>query len=426
MKGNMSINRLALGSIRVRRKQYLSLWVGIVLAVFFVSTLLLMAQCIYFSFQDRFQQRTGRQDAILRDAEHVSPQQLLDGRYVRKVGSVYVIGEEAAAGFAVGYYDEPAQEMLYRTLLEGRLPQAPGEIAVEYASLQKLRVDAAVGQPLALELKTPAGDGTFLPDTVKKTYTLVGILREQVYDRYSRTYSEHNYLQMPAALTARGEQVAPGGRPAVHRTVLLAPGVGLSAFEKYAGNELSSWHIIFTRYDVFDATPENMAALLLLVAGSLGAALILSACLGIVNAFSASLAERRQQIGMMRAVGATSRQIRQIFGREALLMALISAPVAIGLSWLAAQGITRLTGGVITFYSVWWFLPAALLLSFAVVMGAAAAPLWRAAGVAPMQAIRETSLLRARKRLPSPGRYLMCPPCWPRGTCGCTSPARLA
>ncbi|NLD33463.1 MAG: hypothetical protein GX653_00970, partial [Clostridiales bacterium] len=62
----MSINRLALGSIRVRRKQYLSLWVGIVLAVFFVSTLLLMAQCIYFSFQDRFQQRTGRQDAILR------------------------------------------------------------------------------------------------------------------------------------------------------------------------------------------------------------------------------------------------------------------------------------------------------------------------------------------------------------------------
>ena len=44
-------------------------------------------------------------------------------------------------------------------------------------------------------------------------------------------------------------------------------------------------------------------------------------------------------------------------------------------------------------------MPAVLLLSFAVVMGAAAAPLWRAAGVAPMQAIRETSLLRARKRL---------------------------
>lgn len=399
MNGKLSINRLAMGSIRARKKQYVSLWIGIVLAVFFVSSLLLLAQCIYFSFQDRYQQRAGRQDAILRDAEQADPRQMLDSRYVTAVGSVYVIGEEATTGFAIGYYDDMAQDMLYRTLLEGRLPEKPGEIALEYGLLQKMRLDVPLGQPLTLTVRTPSGNAKFLPDTVKKTYTLVGILKPQDYEGYARYYSEAHYLQMPAALTARDEQVAPGGRPVVHRTVVLAPLVGLIAFEKVASEAWDAYNVLFTRYDVLDANPENMAAFLMTVAGSLGAALILAACMGIVNAFSASLNERRQQIGMMRAVGATSRQIRQIFGREALLMALVSTPVAIGLAWLMVRGITALTGGVIKFYSVWWFLPAALVLSFGVVILAAAAPLHRAAGVSPMQAIRETSLLRARKRL---------------------------
>ena len=127
MNGKLSINRLAMGSIRARKKQYVSLWIGIVLAVFFVSSLLLLAQSIYFSFQDRYQQRAGRQDAILRDAEQADPRQMLDSRYVTAVGSVYVIGEEATTGFAIGYYDDTAQDMLYRTLLEGRLPDKPGD-----------------------------------------------------------------------------------------------------------------------------------------------------------------------------------------------------------------------------------------------------------------------------------------------------------
>ena len=51
MNGKLSINRLAMGSIRARKKQYVSLWIGIVLAVFFVSSLLLLAQSIYFPFR---------------------------------------------------------------------------------------------------------------------------------------------------------------------------------------------------------------------------------------------------------------------------------------------------------------------------------------------------------------------------------------
>ena len=37
----------------------------------------------------------------------------------------------------------------------------------------------------------------------------------------------------------------------------------------------------------------------------------------IVNAFNSNLKERKKQIGMLRAVGATKRQIISIFGREA-------------------------------------------------------------------------------------------------------------
>ncbi len=44
-----------------------------------------------------------------------------------------------------------------------------------------------------------------------------------------------------------------------------------------------------------------------------------ASCLGIVNAFTANLEERKRQIGLLRAVGATRKQIRGTFGREALI-----------------------------------------------------------------------------------------------------------
>ena len=73
------------------------------------------------------------------------------------------------------------------------------------------------------------------------------------------------------------------------------------------------------------------SAILLLVT-ILGVALVVMAGMGIANAFAVNLAARRRQIGMMRALGATSRQLRRIYGREALVIALATAPASVALA----------------------------------------------------------------------------------------------
>ena len=70
---------------------------------------------------------------------------------------------------------------------------------------------------------------------------------------------------------------------------------------------------------------------------AMGLALAACAWAGIASAFSARLNARLQQVGMLRALGATHRQIRRLFAREALWLFALCTPAAFALSCLAAR-----------------------------------------------------------------------------------------
>ncbi len=396
MKKAPTYNSLALGSIRVRKRQYVTLVTGIVLAIFFTSSMLLIGQSIHHTYQERYFRQVGRQNAVMLDAENVSPETLLESGYVKSVGNAFIIGVTEGGETAIAYYDEKGEALAYRQCVQGRMPEAAGEIAMERSKLQRLRADAKLGDALTLPVKVPDGNG-FLPDAVTKTYTLVGILSEQTaYQRGDGwRFSSANYLEYPGAVVSRAEQVEPGGRPIIHRLLQLSPLVLNAAFTRYAEDTLHHHWTDYFGFQLFLDSDSGMLAAMVIL---LGVALVGVACMGIAGAFSMMLSERRAQIGMLRAVGATRRQIRRIFGREALVIALTVAPAAIALSHLAVWGLSKAIGGLDYFADV-WFLPIELLFSVACVMAAAFMPLFAASRVSPMQAIRETSLLRAKKRL---------------------------
>lgn len=116
----------------------------------------------------------------------------------------------------LGYYDAQAAEFLQRRCLQGRMPAKPGEIAIERSALNRLRLEAELGETIELELRVPKGNGEFLDKTVKKRYMLVGILNEQSGNmRNSEGYSDYSYISYPSALVSNQEMVEPGGRAAV-------------------------------------------------------------------------------------------------------------------------------------------------------------------------------------------------------------------
>ncbi|MFZ5918686.1 MAG: FtsX-like permease family protein [Chloroflexota bacterium] len=95
--------------------------------------------------------------------------------------------------------------------------------------------------------------------------------------------------------------------------------------------------------EVIDALPGMFNALLLLA--------ILAAALGVVNTTVMSVAERRRELGLLRAVGATRRQVSRVVTGEAALMGLVGG----GLGLVAGAGVTVIL--VVTYGGNGWGVP---------------------------------------------------------------------
>ena len=68
---------------------------------------------------------------------------------------------------------------------------------------------------------------------------------------------------------------------------------------------------------------------------------VVVAILGIVNTLVLSVVERTRELGLLRAVGGTRRQVRTVVRRESVLMALLGAVTGIALGTVAGIALSR-------------------------------------------------------------------------------------
>ncbi|NJQ16061.1 ABC transporter permease [Streptomyces bohaiensis] len=124
---------------------------------------------------------------------------------------------------------------------------------------------------------------------------------------------------------------------------------------------------------------QQIGQLLNMVYGLLALAIIV-AILGVVNTLALSVVERTREIGLMRAIGLSRRQLRRMIRLEAVVIALFGAllGVAMGLAWGAgAQQILALEGMEVL--ALPWFTIAVVFVGAALVgLLAALVPAFRA------------------------------------------------
>ncbi|MCR3922301.1 MAG: FtsX-like permease family protein [Firmicutes bacterium] len=409
MKPPFSVNCIALGNIRNRRKQYVLLVTAIVLAIYFVSTMLLFASTMFTSLAERHYQRMGEQDAIIFDVKDAPLEELIANgtfsEYGRAEILAYVLpdGENIGGGFSLAIFDDTALTLARKDTLEGRLPEKKGEIALEQSMLARLRTDAGVGETITLTLMIPDGAG-FMDSSIQKSYTLVGILTDKLIylDRWGSVSAGYN--DYPAGVLAVEEQIAAGGKTIVNvygRNVQDAR----TSFEQLMAfctdngimNNYDRPSIDITQYHLFRGdynSNDNTIVATFVFFMVITVILVLAACLGIVNAFSANLETRKRQIGLLRAVGATKKQIREIFGRETLLLSVFSIPIGLMLACFTVWGITELMGPNYLFRPNALVIVGVAVAGVLCVMSAASIPLRKAANIPPMQAIRNVELSR--------------------------------
>ncbi|MFE0458251.1 ABC transporter permease [Kitasatospora sp. NPDC058965] len=95
-----------------------------------------------------------------------------------------------------------------------------------------------------------------------------------------------------------------------------------------------------------DLVQQSVNVLLYLVYGLLGLA-IMVAILGVINTLALSVVERTQEIGLLRAIGLSRRQLRRMIRLESVVIAVFGAVLGtgLGLAWgITTQRVLRNTG----------------------------------------------------------------------------------
>jgi putative ABC transport system permease protein len=132
---------------------------------------------------------------------------------------------------------------------------------------------------------------------------------------------------------------------------------------------------------------DNILATLTMAIAAISSISLLVAGILIMNIGLISVSQRRQEIGLLKAIGASSRQIKQLFIGESLM--LISMGSAVGISF--AFALIALFAGLWPSFPLHppvWAVPAALLVAFGTGLVFSIMPAKRAAALDPVLALR--------------------------------------
>ncbi|MFZ2052881.1 MAG: FtsX-like permease family protein [Candidatus Aminicenantales bacterium] len=152
----------------------------------------------------------------------------------------------------------------------------------------------------------------------------------------------------------------------------------------------------FALADQFEEVQRGFLVMNMILA-AVGMIAIVVASLGIVNTMVMSILERYSEIGIMKAVGASDRDIRRIFFFESSIIGFVGGVFGLALGWVVSGIINRIVNYFLSRQGVPFFqyfsFPAWLCLgaiAFSVVVSLAAGiyPAMRAARVDPVRALR--------------------------------------
>ncbi len=407
MKNKLTINSLAKNNIKHRKKQYTIMIIGILLSMIFSSTAIFFASSMVTSTNEYFKNNYGNCDNIFyhKDADKDFYEQGVEMNVIKDYGFAHIIGriyperDSEELNLNISYLDEKAKELYNISVLEGEYPTKPGEIALEKSALELINPDLKIGDVFTVYMKGQNVD-THLDGLEERTYRLVGILRNKRVNILRDNGGSVDFL--PSAFVCDNSDAISGSKEA-NIAYINTVNKDFGEYNWYSytsdaglfGENNNSMHMHLDSYK-HDFQYSNTYIIMVLVC-VFAVILLLASVIAIINAMNSNIADRKKQIGMLRTVGATKRQIRKIFSREAIIISLFCTPISLLIAFVVVKSMSGIFGEDFAFTLN---IPVLLLSGVFSVMCVALAsiiPVGTASKVSPVQSIRNIEVMRKMK-----------------------------
>lgn len=211
-------------------------------------------------------------------------------------------------------------------------------------------------------------------------------------------------LFVPVQLVQNLHVMLPSGMRESEASFLTAPAytslsVRVKSPEQVERVEGAIKKLGFNTFSILDATRSlrRFFAVLDLFLGIFGSLALAVAALGIVNTLVMAILERRREIGIMKAIGASDADVKKLFFAEAAVMGLFGGTLGVALGWLIGRVInlganlylSRQNFPPENLWTVpWWLVAGAIVFAVAVSMISGLYPAARAARLDPVEALR--------------------------------------
>ncbi len=398
--------RLALRGIIQRRGRLVSTMLAIVLGVGFVAGVFVLTDTIRQTFDDLFGSVYAKAETVIEPKSELggrlnnAPRRLpadlvtkiaaIDGvdvaqPYVREFAQAVdiqgePIGGDNAPAFGISWTTD--SRLNPWIIAQGRAPSAPRELVVDRTTARQGKLD--IGQTVKVLSRNPTED-----------FTLVGIMRFGTADSAAAASvlafepADANRL---FATNGTADQILVIGKPGIGETELtrrIAQVAATDQIDVLTGSRAAELRQNDLRQRINGFT--TFLLVFALVALFVGSFIIL-------NTFSILVAQRRQELALLRAVGASRAQIRSSILAEAIIIGILASVIGIGVGIGLAQllkavfglfGFSLPTGAVVLKPRT---IVVSLILGTLITVVAALAPAWRAAGIPPVAALRESSI----------------------------------
>jgi ABC-type antimicrobial peptide transport system permease subunit len=275
------------------------------------------------------------------------------------------------------------------------------ELVVRYAERQALAPQNGTGNGSGADAMD-GGAGGFSIVPREKKLRIVGIVETEPAAGFGGFGSGRLLIPLEVASALRAAQVndlreavrATAGKPAYASLTVRAKSPALVEAIETAIKSMG-----FGTFSLLDATRNlrlffTIFDLLLAIFGSLALAV---ATLGIINTLVMAILERRREIGILKALGAADRDVKELFFVEAGVMGLFGGVLGVGFGWFIGRALTWGTNIYLhrqnlpsahVFSVPWWLVLGAIVFAVVVSLAAGLYPATRAARLNPVEALR--------------------------------------